>query len=586
MSEFEERSLRPKPRRGWWRPRLRQTRLATGLVLFAYVTSHFLNHALGILSVEAMDRGLAIQKLVWQSWPGAVVLYASLTTHAGLGFWALYRRRQFRFTRLEATQLALGLAIPFLLAEHLVGTRVALTLFGLDKTYVQELIKFTIRSPLSGVLQFLLMLIVWIHGCVGLHFWLILKPSYPRIKNLLLALAVLVPTLAMLGAFEGGKEVLRLTHDPAWLAAATTPERIGTPAENARLDRIGAGARLTAAGLIAAAFLARAARRRLERRAGVIELTYPDRAIRVPRGLTVLDASLRYNIPHAHVCGGRGRCSTCRIRVLGGLEALPPASPAEQAVLDRIGAEADVRLACQLRPTADIAFAPLLPPHAAVADAQRGVPAQSGEERYVVAMFVDLRGSSTLAEGRLPYDTVFIINQFLNAVSRAVIASGGEPNQVLGDGLLALFGLHAGREASARAAACRQAVMASVAIAANVESLNLALAPGLLEPLRFGVGLDAGVTVAGEIGYERHAQFTVIGDAVNVAARLQDLTKSLGCEVLMSEEVYLRAGFGPEELPTVEVDARGRQATVKARSAARAADLARPPPVAADGAAA
>ncbi len=174
-----------------------------------------------------------------------------------------------------------------------------------------------------------------------------------------------------------------------------------------------------------------------------------------------------------------------------------------------------------------------------------------------------------LAEGRLPYDTVFIINQFLTAVSGAVIAAGGEPNQVLGDGLLALFGLRNRREE-----ACRQAIAACAAIAANVEKLNGALAHGPVEPIRFGIGLHAGVVVAGEIGYERHAQFTVIGDAVNVAARLQDLTKPFGCEVLMSEEVYIQAGFGPDDLPAHEVGARGREASIKVRSAARAADLA------------
>ena len=81
------------------------------------------------------------------------------------------------------------------------------------------------------------------------------------------------------------------------------------------------------------------------------------------------------------------------------------------------------------------------------------------------------------------------------------------------------------------------------------------------------------MTVAGAIGYERHAQFTVIGDPVNVAARLQDLTKAIGCEVLMSEEVYERAGFGPDALPAHDVETRGREGSVKARSVARAADL-------------
>ena len=151
------------------------------------------------------------------------------------------------------------------------------------------------------------------------------------------------------------------------------------------------------------------------------------------------------------------------------------------------------------------------------------------------------------------------------------MSAGGQPNQVLGDGLLALFGMGDPPEV-----ACRQAIVASAAIAAKVESLNRALSYALVEPIRFGVGIHAvGVTIAGAIGYERHAQFTVIGDPVNVAARLEALTKTLGCEVLMSEEVYERAGFGPDDLPAHDVEARGREEIVKVRSVARAADLAR-----------
>src|SRR5208283_3024466 len=94
------------------------------------------------------------------------------------------------------------------------------------------------------------------------------------------------------------------------------------------------------------------------------------------------------------------------------------------------------------------------------------------------------------------------------------------------------------------------------------------------EPVRFGVGINAGIVIAGDIGYERHAQFTVIGDAVNVASRLQDLTRTLDCEVLMSEEVFRRAGLAVDALPAHEVDARGRDGKVRVRAATRAADLA------------
>ena len=549
-------------------PSLRQIRLAAGLVVFTYVTLHFANHALGNVSVEAMENGLAVQKRLWQSLPGAIILYSALTTHMGLGFWALYARRDFRWTRMEAAQLALGLSIPFLLIDHLLGTRVSLSLFGTEKGYAEVLLLFWVRSPIYGVLQAALLLVVWIHGCFGVLSWLRLKPFYPRARDALLSFVVLLPALALLGYYQAGRRTLQSAADPLWRAQHLTPGRVGTAAQNAALlDYRTATLGVLAAALTAVA-LARAVRLWRERRAGLIRLTYPDRVIRVPRGLSVLEASLRHEIPHAHVCGGRGRCSTCRIRVLGDLGALPPASAAEQAVLDRVGAGVGVRLACQLHPTADIAFVPMLPPHTTIADVNRGRSARAGDERYVVIMFVDLRGSSKLAEGRLPFDTVFVINQFLTAVSRGIVAAGGEPNQILGDGLLALFGLTGPPED-----ACRAAISACVAIADNVEKLNGALAYGLLEPLRFGIGIHAGLSIAGEIGYERHAQFTVIGDAVNVAARLQDLTKGVGCEVLMSEEVYVRAGFAVDDLPAHEVEARGREAGVKARSATKAAEL-------------
>jgi adenylate cyclase len=552
-------------------PSLRQIRLATGLVLYVYVTLHFANHALGNISVGAMESGLAIQKLIWHALPGAVILYLSLLTHMSLGFWALYARRRFRWTRLEASQLVLGLTIPFLLASHVIGTRIAMSQFGLEKGYAQELAGFWVNSPLLGALQAVLLLIVWIHGCLGIHFWLRLKPFYPRVKEPLLAAAVLLPTLALLGYYQGGERILVSVQDPVWRARNLSPDYIGTPAQNAVLldERTRLLVALTVA--LAATLLARGFRQWREKRVGSIRLTYPDRTIRVARGFSVLEASLIYGIPHAHVCGGRGRCSTCRIRILGDMTGLPAPSTAEQAVLERVHAAPEVRLACQLRPTSDIKLAPMLSPYATTVDAYRtGAAASSGIERYVVIMFVDMRGSSRLAERRLPFDTVFIINQFLNAVSSAVLSAGGEPNQVLGDGLLALFGMSEPPDA-----ACRQAIAASAAIAERVDSLNSALAHALAEPIRFGIGIHAGVIIAGAIGYERHAQFTVIGDPVNVAARLEALTKILACEVLMSEEVYERAGFGPDDLPAHEVEARGREAMVKVRSVVRAADLAR-----------
>src|SRR5436305_1992042 len=98
---------------------VRQIRLACGLVLFAYLVSHFVNHALGNISMEALAGGLYLHIVFWQFLPIATLFYAAALIHTGLGVWALYERRQFRWKAVEPLQLALGLSIPALLITHL-----------------------------------------------------------------------------------------------------------------------------------------------------------------------------------------------------------------------------------------------------------------------------------------------------------------------------------------------------------------------------------------------------------------------------------------------------------------------------------
>jgi adenylate cyclase len=168
-------------------------------------------------------------------------------------------------------------------------------------------------------------------------------------------------------------------------------------------------------------------------------------------------------------------------------------------------------------------------------------------------MFVDMRGSTKLAENKLPFDTVFVVNRFLGAVSQAVIECGGQPNQFVGDGQLALFGL-----STSPRSACVQALKAAAMIAANVDELNRFLSHDLREPIRFGIGIHGGEVIIGDIGYRDHIVFTALGDAVNIAARLQDMTKSLACEAIISEEVRVRAGLAADALPQQQVSIRGR----------------------------
>jgi adenylate cyclase len=534
---------------------VRQIRLVCGMVLFVYLISHFLNHALGNISVDALADGVYYHTLFWQFLPVAIILYTAMLLHGGLGIWALYQRRQFSWIAIEPLQLLLGLSIPVLVAFHVIGARLGHTLFGHEKLYPQELYGFWTAPPYRLAMIFSVMVIAWVHGCIGLHFWLRMKAFYIRAAPLLLAAAVLVPTLALLGVYQAGRDVIAASASADWQAENLSVQKVGTPAEQAVLTNALDGFLLGYLSLIGIAVLARGLRALLERRGGMINLAYGNgRTVRVPKGLSVLEASLRNNVPHASVCGGRARCSTCRIRIIGNCAGLPEPSQRESFVLARVGTEdPSIRLACQLRPTADLSFFQLFLPTTSSANARGSEPARVGQERYVVSLFVDMRGSTRLAEKMLPFDTVFVVNRFLAAVAQAVMECGGRPNQFVGDGMLALFGL-----TTTALTASRQALRAAAKMAANIDELNQFLSHDLRDPIRFGIGIHGGEVIVGDIGYREHMVFTALGDPVNVAARLQDMTKSLGCEAIVSDEIRRNAGLATTDLPQQEVAIRGR----------------------------
>ena len=534
---------------------VRQIRLGCGLVLFAYLISHFLNHALGNISMEALAAGVYYHVLFWRFPPVAIVFYGAALAHTGLGIWALYKRREFRWKAIEPLQLVLGLSIPVLIISHIVGVRLGQSLFDHEKLYPQELYAFWVARPARIWLMSLVLIIAWVHGCIGLHFWLRMKGFYKRAAPFLLAAAVLIPTLALLGFYQGGRSVVADSDDADWRINNLSRRQVGTAAQQKVLDHISVDFLIGYLGLVGFVLLAKGARAIAERRGGMVTLSYGNgRTVRVPKGLSVLEASLRYHVPHASVCGGRARCSTCRIRVIGDSSSLPQPSPREAFVLHRVGAaDPSIRLACQLRPETDLSFFQLFMPQVMSANARGSQPHRIGEERYLVSMFVDMRGSTKLAENQLPFDTVFIVNRFLGAVSQAVIECGGQPNQFVGDGQLALFGL-----ASNPKTACRQALKAAAMIAANVDELNQFLSHDLREPIRFGIGVHGGEVIIGDIGYRDHMVFTALGDAVNVAARLQDMTKSFACEAIVSEEIFITADLPADALPKQQVEIRGR----------------------------
>ena len=529
-----------------------RVRLVTGLVLLTYVTTHLLNHALGLLSLAAMEAGRTWFLMAWRTAPGTVALYGSVLTHVALAWWSLYRRRTLRMPRWEAAQLLLGLAVPPLLAAHVAGTRLGHEWFGVTDSYTRTVLAIWHLGPHLGARQVLVLVIAWVHGAIGVHFWLRLRPWYRTASPALLAGAVLVPVLALLGFARAGLEVDALAARPGFVEAVL--RETGTTPERSAVVRLAVPLLVGVHGLgVAGALGLRGLRRRRERRAGVIRLTYPGgREVRVPRGFTVLEASRFAGIPHASVCGGRGRCSTCRVRVADGA-VLPPPSPAEIQVLRRVGAPPNVRLACQLRPTGPLGVTPVLPARVGPEASFTGAGHGRGEERDVVVLFADLRGFTRLAERKLPYDVVFFLNRYFEAVASTIERAEGVANQFTGDGVMALFGVDGSLER-----ASGQALVAARGMVASLARLSEQLVEELDEPLRMGIGIHAGPAVVGEMGYGATTYLTAVGDTVHVSSRLEALTKEYGCELVVSDRLAALAGLDTRAYARHELTLRNR----------------------------
>ena len=544
-----------RSRGGWFRP----LRLWCGLILFTYLLTHFSNHALGLISLDAMAWGRVWFLALWRNPIGTTALYGALLVHWLLGLWLIYRRRTLRMPAWEATQIVLGLAVPPLLVYHVAGTRLAHVMFGSEDLYARVVLGLWVLDPWGGLRQSVLLVIAWMHGCVGLHFWLRLRPGYGRLFPYLLSGYLLVPVLGLLGFAEAGREVTVLAREPGFVQRLMLETRNPSPAQRATLDRTRRGLVASVWGLLAATLLARGARAYLSPRRELLTISYPGgKSATVPVGWTVLEASRAAGIPHASVCGGRGRCSTCRVRVAGDPALLPAASSQERRVLQRVGAPPTVRLACQRRPTHDLDVTPLLEAGAGVGAAHAPAGSRSGEEREIAVLFADLRGFTRLAEHKLPYDVVFFLNRYFEAVGRAIADSGGIANQYTGDGVMALFGVEAGPDT-----ACRQALRASGAMIARVQEFSRSFGAELEEPLRLGVGIHTGPAVVGEMGYGETRYLTAVGDTVHVASRLEALTKEYRCDLVVSEAVMARAGVLEGGYPRHELTVRNREAPLR-----------------------
>ncbi len=542
-------------------------RLGSGLVLFAFALTHFLNHGLGLIDLESMHELQKWRTFVTRSLIGSIILAAALLTHVGLGLYKLATRATLRLPAWELVQAGLGITIPFFLFPHIVNTRIATTFFGVDDTYLYELARLW---PASAVTQSLLLLMVWVHGCLGIHFWLRLHPLYRRAGPVLLFGAIAVPLVALGGFMVSGRAVAQLIQDPQIFQKVKDVTHWPNAADNDALASYRLYVRIGFAALLAVIGLVIAGRSFTFVSAQKIAITYVGGpTVRTAPGPSLLEVSRMNKIPHAAVCGGRARCSTCRIRIEDGAETVPPPTFPEAFTLASINAPPNVRLACQVFPTGNLTVSRLLRASGTGPEAVEIQETDSqGVEKPLAVMFLDLRDFTRLSQNKLPYDVVYFLNEFFAAAGNAIASHGGWIDKFLGDGLLAVFGQHDGVEAG-----CRQALRAARAIDLALDFVNAKLQPEIGRPLNVGIGIDAGNLLVGRIGYGEHVDMTVIGSAVNVASRLESLSKEKGVQIVLSRRVARHAGWEVDPAQLSTVDVRGVADRVEVIGVSRGRDL-------------
>ena len=487
---------------------VRALTLLSGLVLFGFATTHFLNHALGLISVEAMHDAQQWRLAITRSLPGTFVLAAALLTHVAMAMVKLAGRATLRLPAWELAQIVTGLAIPFLLFPHIVNTRIAHAIAGINDTYLYELAQLW---PGSAIPQGALLLLVWSHGCLGIHHWLRHKPAYVAAKPVLTVIAIALPTAALAGFMVSGRAVAALMLDPD--IAARIRELTSWP--STATEDLLAWLRLVArVGFLI--ILVAAVIWMLLRRAGAVAA--PKLTIRYAGGPTVLSAAgatlletSRINrIAHAAECGGRARCGMCQVRIDDGAEWLDPPRLVEAFRLVSLGAPSNVRLACQVRPHRDLTLTRLVRPAAAEQAASTNDEEGAGVETKLALLLVGMVEFDEITRDRIAYDVIFLLNEFFAAAGAAITLNDGWIDGFRGHQLLAVFGQKAGVEAGVG-----QAIRAAGAIDSALDRLNEKVAAEIGRRVGCAMCIHAGPLLLGRIGYESTKSLSVLGRTVD-----------------------------------------------------------------------
>ena len=509
-------------------------KLWTGMFLMFYCVTHHMNHSLGIFGLTVVDYAREYFLLFWRNPVISFFLLFTLVIHIIFSLLRVIKMTTFKgFQSHEWFQLITGILTVPLLAIHITTTGIAHRFYGVEDTYT-----FWTSPGLDYFEIFFfnfIMLFIWLHGYIGIKFWMKVNSNYQKYLRQADIFFLIIPLLSIVGQISIFRESdLKGFFDTEYkekILKYSNPENIDL---NVLLENTIIYFVLPYLLSIMVLFGYRFYYFKIKRRNNSIKVSYPDGGVsNIFPGMNILDASLEAGIPHAHVCGGRGRCSTCRIKIDQDLTQLEPPRQNERRILRSIGAPENIRLACQAYPKIDLNVSPLLSADANFQESYFEQKYTYGSDREICILFADLRAFTKMSEKKLPFDIVFILNQYFKLMGQIIENNGGYLDKFIGDGTMALFGIEEGPKEGSR-----NAINAATKMNDELKKLNESLINDLPFPLKMGIGIHTGNVIIGKMGYKHAKNLTAVGDAVNTASRLESLTKELKSQIIISKYTF------------------------------------------------
>ena len=259
-----------------------------------------------------------------------------------------------------------------------------------------------------------------------------------------------------------------------------------------------------------------------------------NKTIFAPPDSTVLEAILKADINHIHVCGGNARCTTCRIYIVEGLSNCLPRNEKETQLAEKLGLPPDIRLACQTRIRGNITIR-----RPVVDDLDIKIILKQfgdspgtklGQEKDLAILFTDIENYTVFAEAFPAYDVVHVLNRYYQTMNGIIVAHKGVISDVAGDGILALFGVMQDSKNPVL-----DAINAVRAMNTALTQFNIYL--NQMYDRSFGIraGINFGKVIVGNFDTGMMTKISAIGDAVNMASRIETANKDFGTRLLISQ---------------------------------------------------